>query len=124
MGTNYYADWRLSDGHTDSPWSINLPPTTMRMHICKSLTSWQGGVFVSWVAWRHFLLTNRWAVTIVDEYDREHDIDQFIRDVESTTRVDRERQHVWMQKNMRLPDGQTTDWMDPDGFSFHSGEFS
>jgi hypothetical protein len=124
MGTNYYAEWHPGgSGSGDGPASVMAPAYGIRLHICKSHTSFQGKVFNSWSAWRNFLESNEWNVTIRDEYGGEWEVAQFIDDVESTDATARGRQHKWMVD--RYPAGQRLDdWADADGFSFHRGEFS
>lgn len=131
MGTNYYADW-------NPPGAENV---TVRLHIGKSLTMFSGLVFPSWQDWKRFLIynvvddhvTTKWftgqgSLVIVDEYGGRIDLAWFIEHVEATTQEQRRRQTQYMIDNSPVhgvveydPD---VDWHDPEGFSFHRGEFS
>jgi hypothetical protein len=123
MGTNYYAEWYPSGTNVgDGPAAVIGSNLGIRLHICKSHTSFQGKVFNSWAAWRNFLENNEWNLTIRDEYGHEHDVAQFVADVESTSPEARSRQHQWMVDHYK-PHERPDDWRDPDGFSFHRGEF-
>lgn len=129
MGTNYYANW-------NPPGAENV---AVRLHICKSFTSFNGLVFPTWQDWKKFLIHNfdapdrtKWftgggSLRIVDEYGVDHGLDGFIQGVESTTQEQRRRHTQYMIDNSPVhgvieydPD---VDWFDPEGFSFHRGEF-
>lgn len=114
MGTNYYAHWRPPGAET----------FTLRLHICKSHRMFNGSVFPSWQAWKTFLEHNvagTERVTIVDEYNAEILLSEFVARVEATAPDLRRRQYDWLVRN----DYPThLDWLDDDGFSFHDGEFS
>ncbi|WP_100813061.1 hypothetical protein [Microbacterium lacus] len=114
MGTNYYAHWT-------PPGAQNV---TIRLHICKSLVMFNGQVFPTWTAWKDFLThgTKFETLTIVDEHGKEHELGEFVRGVESTSRESRRRQYDF---EVHDPDIDTThSWLDPYFFSFHNGEFS
>jgi hypothetical protein len=122
MGTNYYANWKLSSQNSDAPFSLNRPAVSLDFHICKSLTNFQGAVFNSWSAWSNFLLNERDRITITDEYGVEYEVGAFIGHVETTKTESRSRQYRWMVDHFPA-DQRKDDWLDPDGFSFHRGEF-
>lgn len=131
MGTNYYADW-------NPPGAENV---TVRLHICKSLTMFNGLVFPSWRRWKEFLLYNggalgdgKWytgqgRLRIVDEYGDTYSAEGFALRVEATGQEERRRQTQWVidndgLRNMVIKYDPDVDWFDPEGFSFHRGEFS
>lgn len=119
MGTNYYAEWNLSP-RSDGPAALEVPATKLRLHICKSHASFQGRVFNSWSAWKNFLESNEWQITIRDEYGAVHEVRDFIRDAEEVPADRRAWHHRWLVDH-HYP--LTDDWLDDDGFSFHRGEF-
>lgn len=121
MGTNYYANWRLSEAASESPFSLSQEPVSVDFHICKSLVMFQGAVFNSWSAWKHFLETQQDRVTITDEHGAEWPVEKFVAAVEETKPDHRQRQHYFLLNHGYA---LTDDWLDPDRFSFHRGEFS
>jgi hypothetical protein len=132
MGTNYYAVHKVCHhcGRDE------------RIHICKSLTSFQGHFheeqwdpetvayrsdpwLVSWQNWKDFLKSE--VEHVVDEYGRTYMVDDFVSQVEATSPEVRRRQHDWMvahepARTDRVAEG--CDWLDADGFSFYGGGFS
>jgi hypothetical protein len=133
MGTNYYAvqDYCPACGRED------------RFHICKSHitfrghfhqvsndggTTWESEPWLtSWQEWKAFLRSPE-IDAIFDEYGKRHDVEDFIRAVEATSREARRRQYDWVvahpepyRKFEVVPDGE---WLDADGFSFYGGSFS
>lgn len=121
MGTNYYAHWNPNGGG-GGPARILYPQPVLVLHVCKSYTNFQGQVFNSWAAWQHFLYANEWELEIVDEYGSKHKVTDFISAVEGTSREERRRQFDWVQRYRTVEPNR--DWLDADGFSFYSGEFS
>lgn len=123
MGTNYYAEWHPGGTRSnDGPSELMSAAVGIRLHICKSHTSFQGKVFNSWSAWRNFLKSNEDDVVIRDEYGGEWDVETFIADVESVAPESRRRQYAWMVDH--YPERERPDdWLCPDGFSFHRGGF-
>lgn len=121
MGTNYYAEWNPHTWNADAPASLTYPYITVRLHICKSLNSFQGSVFNSWSAWKNFLTRNEHGLRIVDEYNVEHAVADFIRDVEAVTPERRSAQYRWLVDNHYLLENE---WICLDGYSFSAGEFS
>lgn len=110
MGTNYYAEWRPGSGESGSV-QMHYPAPFVSMHICKSFHLWQGAVFVSWEAWRHFLTNNAEQITIRDEYDRECEVEEFIRLADRAEPSGKAHPYPgW--------------WRDPAGHVFIKGEFS
>lgn len=125
MGANYYHRFAHCDccGRYDE------------RHIGKSLVMFRGyrpdpdwpddftgPVLASWQQWKEALSKEG---EVWDEYGRQHDVQQFIADVESTDPVRRRRQYDWMQQHsaeyfLELDH----DWLDADGFSFTGREFS
>lgn len=125
MGTNYYA--RLNHcaccGRYDET------------HVCKSLRSFRGyrrdpawpddpdpvpvGVVESWQDWKRVLTST--DARIWDEYGREHDKAEFIASIDATSPEHRGSQYRWLIEHGYTLD---RDWLDPEGFDFHDGEFS
>jgi hypothetical protein len=119
MGTNYYARTEACEhcGRSDSD-----------VHICKSLTMFRGytadqpcalGVIESVADWRRVLRETP-KLRVFDEYGREEEIAAFLDAIDATQLEQRRRQYDWMQAHYP---GQTTDWLDAEGFSFCSQEF-
>lgn len=112
MGTNYYAHWT-------PPESNGIRVT---LHICKSLVSFNGQVFPDWATWKSFLLhgdtTER--VVIENEYGVTYEAAEFVDLVEGTSGPNRRRQYDWLVDHDVPLD---RDWLDPENFSFHNGEF-
>lgn len=137
MGTNYFWRHNLCDccGRYDE-W-----------HICKSMTSFQAyfacpewnetarqydpemPLVVSWAKWKVLL---RSGGQVWDEYACQHDVEEFISDVEAVSPERRRRQYDWVREHpigygranlidKVVPGGE---WLDADGFSFYGGEFS
>lgn len=124
MGTNYYAEWNVGgNGNGNGPIEFVIPASILHLHICKSLSSFQGQMFNSWSAWRNFLLNQRGQITIRDEYGVVHEVDQFISDVEAIPDDMRRRQYQWVADHGRVDRTDPDDWADPQGYSFHRGEF-
>lgn len=124
MGTNYYVEWVPGGrGNQDAPASLLPSVAGIRLHICKNLTSFQGKVFNSWSAWKNFLESNEWHLTIRDEYGVEHEVVDFVTSVEAVSADARSRQYRWMVEHYR-PEQRPDDWLDAEGYSFHRGEFS
>lgn len=121
MGTNYYVRWNPTPGGHGPAQLVYEPRAYIELHICKSLTMFQGAVFNSWNAWRHFLESNDWTVEVRDEYGVEYTTKEFISMVDGTERAQRRRQYDAVVSNGRTSD---RDWLDADFFSFYSGEFS
>lgn len=111
MGTNYYVDWAPPGSSTVS----------IQLHICKSLDKFQGDMFGSWRQWKEWLTYQGERLTIVDEYSENHDLEEFIRDVEAVPMEARRRQTKWVMEHPEY--GTDRDWWDADGYSFHRGEF-
>lgn len=128
MGTNYYftANPCATCGHGE------------KLHICKSLTMFQARVewpdedpyehrlsLTSWAEWREFLRTT--PGTIEDEYGATRTVEGFIASVEAVELEYRSKQFRWMAANTnRAADGPSLgkDWLDADGFSFTTSDFS
>lgn len=127
MGTNYYV--RSNACHCCGRYDEH--------HIGKSLTMFEArgrwevdGEWTvevgSWADWRNFLRTN--VVEIRDEYGEQHEVEDFIADVENVPVERRSPQYEWMVANQpssvspRPAPGM--DWLDADGFSFSAREFS
>lgn len=128
MGTNYYVRSRICEccGRYDED------------HICKSLSTfeakrrWDDDACEtviecgSWAEWRTFLRSN--VVEVWDEYGNQHDVEDFIRDVEYMPPESRGRQHQFMLADYahEVSDGPANgmSWLDPDGYSFSGREFS
>jgi hypothetical protein len=112
MGTNYYAYWTPPQAHG----------VRVTLHICKSATNFNGEVFPDWASWKSFLLhgakTER--VTIEDEYRVPYEVTEFVEFVEKTPGFLRRRQYDWLVEHQYPLD---SDWLDPENFSFHNGEF-
>lgn len=121
MGTNYYARWNPSPTGHGPATLYHEPQTYLELHICKSLNNFQGQVFNSWAAWKHFLTSNAWSVEIRDEYGVSYTVAEFVNDVEAVDPARRRRQYDWVIEHNGPND---RDWLDADGFSFYSGEFS
>jgi hypothetical protein len=124
MGTNYYA--RLN--HCECCGRYD------ETHVCKSLRLFRGyrrdprwpddpdpapvGVVESWQDWKQVL--TRTGVRVYDEYGREHDTQEFIAGVEATPQERRGTQMRWLIDHCHP---LARDWVDPEGFDFHDGEF-
>lgn len=115
MSTNF--DWHPGDGEV--------------VHIGKrsgaggGLVGWsfQGYLWAdtsirSWARWKACL---RVTGIVVDEYGTQHDVEDFIAEVERTTPENRRRQF-----DMVVAEGgeRDSDWICPDGFSFTWNDFS
>jgi hypothetical protein len=112
MGTNYYVDWRPSFAGS----------VTINMHICKSLYMFQGEPFATWSEWKSFLLHNWETARITDENGRVWATTAFVAAVdEKIGSPSGRRQHE--AAGEYGPIDPQRDWLDPDGFSFHRGEF-
>ena len=118
MGTNYYArvDYCPCCGRHET------------LHICKSLTTFQGFPddeafpnvrLTTWAEWKAFLRDR--VDLITDEYGTVFDFAVFVALVEASPPEARRGMYQWLVDNNRSLDG---DWLDPDGFSFTSTEFS
>lgn len=133
MGTNYYWHYNICDccGREDIK------------HICKSHNKFQGYFtdsewndetnqydspkpeIVSWQDWKNTLLNT--PGQIWNEYNDHVKVDEFIKEVEAVPMESRRRQYDWMKDHGRLEQhhpGHENDWLDKDGFSFSSVEFS
>ena len=95
---------------------------------------------LTWADWKVQLLKD--GTVVKDEYGREHAVQDFIAEVESTTVENRRRQYDWMVKHEYegtwrihhiVPEGEKPDpdepwnsgeWLCPDGFSFTFSDFS
>lgn len=118
MGTNYYAiePCEVPCQHCDPP----------EWHICKSLRTFRShddtpwGTIRSWQDWKSVL--NSGDVIVVDEYGAEHDIEQFITDVEAVPVEDRRRQYEWVIAHPSYRSDRY--FLDSDQFSFCTGDFS
>lgn len=126
MGTNYYHI-------TDACPTCGIGS---EVHIGKNMTmfaavvDWDafGGptiVVGSWQEWKERLLA---AGHIRDEYDKAVPTGEFIANVESTEMADRRREFDWMVDNRPeftydepVVGGE---WLDADGFSFATREFT
>ena len=120
MGTNYYHRF----GHCDCCGRYD------ERHIGKSMTmfrgyrpdpDWPGDTTPTITSWQEWKAALRADGQIVDEYGREHDVEEFITAVEATDPDRRRRQFDWVQQYGATRDN---DWLDADGFSFYAGEFS
>ncbi len=121
MGTNYYHRYNACDccGRYDE------------RHICKSMLSFQGyrpapdwpedftgPEVVSWKQWRSVIEASG---EVWDEYGRKWDPAEFTAAVEATDPASRRRHYDWMvEHGMPL----SRDWLDSDGFSFTTVDFS
>lgn len=128
MGTNYY--WV-------APPCEHCGRSDDRLHICKTYTMFHGTFDedaagepipkpVSWQQWKEHLRTAEGR--IVDEYGREHDVEDFIAEVEATSPEARRWQYDWVASHPRhghvignIEPG--ADWLDEDGFSFYGASF-
>lgn len=119
MGTNYYAEWSL-DARSSGPVELIVQPVALNLHIGKNMTMFQGALFNSWSAWKHFLVENENVLLITDEYGREWEVAEFVTAVEKIEPEYRRRQYDWVVEHST----GSNDWLCPDGFSFHAGEFS
>lgn len=132
MGTNYYA--------VPDPCPL-CHRGDERIHIGKTLVNFQGydespwGRIDSWADWKAVLLGEYGTPTliIVDEYGERHAPEEFVSHVEET-RFQRRVQHFnWILEHAperaRVVDSygdvvKGTDWLDDEGFSFTSEEFT
>lgn len=124
MGTNFYATLTGQD----EPVSLHIGK---RSGAGGGLCSFglQGhhldAPLESWAQWKRLLRLP--GVMVSDEYGTEHDVEDFIAEVEATTPENRSRQYDWVQAN-RHRDGYSfmefDDWLCPDGFSFTFKDFS
>lgn len=119
MGTNYYAEWLLGV-QGGGPVEVLGSSMTLNLHVCKSLRMFQGAIFNSWQAWKHFLTVNSDRIVIRSEYGDTMELEEFIEQVEMTPYPLRRRQTDWVLAHAGDPD---RDWLDADRFSFHNGEF-
>lgn len=128
MSTNYYARYNTCD----------CCKRYDELHIGKFAgKSWSfEGHFQDWNApwlttaeqWRQFLRSSE--ATIVNEYGREESVEEFIASIDEVSRSDRRRQYDWLDARRREYGEYMDrvepahDWLDPEGYSFHGGEFS
>jgi hypothetical protein len=80
----------------------------------------------SWQDWREvFDLPN---VSLEDEYGSHHSVDDIVAGVEAQSLERRRRQYDAAIEHKRYydldPDRYPRDFLDPEGYSFHEGEFS
>lgn len=79
----------------------------------------------SWQDWKHVL--TQINVEIEDEYGTRYPMTRFIRDVEATPPELRRKQYDQVTEDNRLCGYRRSigqDWLDADGFSFYSEDFS
>lgn len=124
MGTNFYHRFNKCDccGRYDE------------RHICKSGVIFRGyrrpdyldsddpfTEVLSWADWKGMILAGG---EVWDEYGEKSDVRDFIAYVESHAPEQRRRQFDWMLENDRESIREGRDWLDAEGFSFYSGEFT
>lgn len=129
MGTNYYLWGRESAKHT-----ALLDPSD-GLHICKSLTNFQGhktspfGTISSWQDWKHVFAQGDFIV--LSEYADPIEIEKFIEWVEAEPVSARRRQYDWMHEKWPktetgqiFPEWVNEYWLDDDQFTFSFRAFS
>lgn len=131
IGTNYYLETHPCEK------ACEHCSKAERVHICKSLVSFQGypvGVcrtvesihergIRSWDNWK-VALRDPEVCRVVDECGEAYSVEAFIALVEVTERELRERQYRWVARYRVDLIGAETEWLDPEGFSFTSVDFS
>ena len=138
MGTNHYVRSEAAQPKPTCPTCNHTPerPEPLELHISKSYRMFQGyreadgnttpyGEIVSVQDWSDVLRGERGGppLRIFSEYGDEWTVDQFLDAVYETDRAERGRQYRWMVDHYPAEQRQQ-DWLDPEGFSFHGGEFS
>lgn len=127
MGTNYYVRVDLCDACGRSE----------ELHVSKNLTMFQARMrwedgdekidLASWAEWRRFIRQH--DLVVYDEYGGAIQPEAFIEMVEDTDKARRRRQFDWFVENQPTRASHAgpvlgMEWLDPDGFSFSTSEFS
>ena len=119
MGTNYYHRTNLCDccGRYDER-HIGKNHSMFRGYRTEDWTNADGPELITWRQWKEHLAESG---TVWSESGYQIPVAEFIDEVEAVPVKERRRQTQWV-----LDHGYTTahDWHDPEGYSFHDGDFS
>lgn len=126
MGTNYYWHHNECDccGRYDE-WHVGKSSG-----ILQAITKWHDEE--PWLrlvvgTWRQWKLHLRSGGSLWDEYGKQLDVEEFIAQVDAWGQEHRRRQWEWMRDHGRrtstLPNPEV-DYLDPDGYSFSTSDFS
>lgn len=137
MSTNYY--WHEPPcaapcTHCPGPTVLHIGKSSFKSYSFEAHFRGQNPLdaqITSWQDWKAFLV--RWddnGGEILDEYQQQVPVAEFIEMIEAVDPLWRRRQYDWLDARRDQYGDQLgkvepyCDWLDADGFSFHGGDFS